>query len=158
MACGPEPEGVSHSQNEIESAESCLNCNEVGDESDEDDYSQSSHVNVFPQELMFYGELSASDILAETVTVKNATLSSVMITAVYVVGDTTIYGDDADEFFQTDWEYSSDNLLGPGDSLDITVQFHPSHELRSGGLFIETTHISFGLLEVELSGKLFAEE
>ena len=106
---------------------------------------------------MFYGDFHQNNEMESVVSVKNLTHSSVLITAVYVVGDTSMYGAQAEQYFQTDWNSEDDNLLSPGESLEITVRFQPSHQLRSGGLFIETTHVDFGLLDVELSGKIFGD-
>ena len=135
-----------------------MNCNEDDEDSDSLDFQHSTIVRVSPEELMFYGEFSRNDELQESVLVKNLTLTSVMITAVYVVGDNSLYGVGAEDYFHTDWEHGPDNFLGPGDTLEIIVRFQPSQELRSGGLIIETTHIDFGILDVELSGKFFATE
>ena len=157
-ACGPawveEPLG----NGSQESADStCLNCNQDDEEEQEPDLTQTVSVRAYPEELMFFGDFQTTTELEGLVAVKNQTHSAVLVTAVYVGSDTTVYGTDANEYFKTDWDSNSDNLLMPGETLKITVSFRPSHELRSGGLFIETTHVDFGVLNVDLLGKLFGE-
>jgi len=135
----------------------CLNCNQDEEEEENLELTHSGFVRASPEELMFFGDFQRNEELVESVSVQNQTHSAVLVTAVYVVGDTTIYGTEANDYFQTDWDNTADNLLMPGEFLEIKVRFLPSHELRSGGLFIETTHVDFGLLDVDLSGKLFSD-
>ncbi len=158
IGCGP-IEMEEHTEREhYESVDSaCLNCNQDEAGEEEQDLAPTSSVRAFPEELMFYGDFHQNNEMESVVSVKNLTHSSVLITAVYVVGDTSMYGAQAEQYFQTDWNSEDDNLLSPGEALEITVRFQPSHQLRSGGLFIETTHVDFGLLDVELSGKIFGD-
>ena len=135
----------------------CLNCNHNQEDDEEEDIGPTSSVRAFPEELMFYGDFQHNQEMESAVSVKNQTNSAVLITAVYIVGDSSMYGNGAEEFFQTNWNSEDDNLLLPGETLDILVKFQPSHQLRSGGLFIETTHVDFGLLDVDLSGKIFGD-
>jgi hypothetical protein len=158
MACGPgwveEPIG----EGSRESPDStCLNCNQDDEEEEEQDLTHVAAVLVYPEELMFFGDFQTTVEIEGSVSVKNQTNSAVWITAVYVGSDTTIYGVDSRDYFKTDWDSDTDNLLMPGEALEITVRFQASHELRSGGLFIETTHVDFGLLNVDLLGKLFGD-
>ena len=158
VGCGPIEMEVHTEQGHHESPDSaCLNCNQDEVDEEEPDIAPSTSVRAFPEELMFYGDFHRNEEMESTVVVKNQTYSSVLITAVYVMGSTSMYGTDAAEYFQTDWNNENDNLLGPGETLEIRVRFQPSHQLRSGGLFIETTHVDFGLLNVELSGKIFGD-
>ena len=135
----------------------CLNCNQDEEEEEEQELGQSASVRAYPEELMFFGDFQNTADIEGSVSVKNQTQSAVLITAVYVSSDATMYGADASEYFLTDWDSETDNLLMPGETLEITVSFKASHELRSGGLFIETTHVDFGLLDVDLLGKLFVD-
>ena len=80
-----------------------------------------------------------------------------ILTPAVATGHRAEEGADASEYFLTDWDSETDNLLMPGETLEITVSFKASHELRSGGLFIETTHVDFGLLDVDLLGRLFVD-
>ena len=157
-ACGPglveEPNG----QSPPEAQDSqCLNCNQNDEEEEEQELEESVAVRAFPEELMFFGDFHTTSEIESSVSVKNQTHSSVLITAVYISSDTTVYGSEANEYFLTDWDSETDNLLMPGETLEIAVRFQASHELRSGGLFIETTHVDFGLLDVDLVGKLFVD-
>ena len=157
-ACGPawveEPIGDG-SQGPQDST--CLNCNQDDEQEEEQDLTQSVSVRAYPQELMFFGDFQTTVDIEGSVSVKNQTHSAVLITDVYIDSGTTIYGVDASEHFKTDWDSNTDNLLMPGETLEITVKFQASHELRSGGLFIETTHVDFGLLKVDLLGKIFGD-
>ena len=158
IGCGPIEieEPVQEEQHESPDS-ACLNCNQDDVDEEEQELTPSSSVRAYPEELMFYGDLQRNQEMESVVSVKNLTHSSVLVTAVYVVGNTSMYGSDAEEYFQTDWTSEDDNLLSPGESLEIKVRFQPSQQLRSGGLFIETTHVDFGLLDVELSGKIFGD-
>ena len=158
IGCGSvEMEELEPTEFSSEENSACLNCNQDDEEEETQDLSPSAAVRAFPEELMFYGDFHDSEALESIVSVKNQTHSSVLVTAVYVVGDSSMYGADAEEYFQTNWNSDDDNLLAPGETLNIKVRFSPSQQLRSGGLFIETTHVDFGLLDVDLSGKMFAD-
>lgn len=158
-ACGPTlTQDMGYQDQHDDTATSdCLNCNQDEEEEENLELTHSGFVRASPEELMFFGDFQRNEELEESVSVQNQTHSAVLVTAVYVVGDTTIYGTEASEYFQTDWDHTAGNLLMPGEFLEIRVRFQPSHELRSGGLFIETTHVDFGLLDVDLSGKLFSD-
>ena len=158
IGCGPiEIEDHAEDRHYESPDSACLNCNQTEEDEEEQEIPPASSVRAFPEELMFYGDFQRNEEMVSVVSVKNQTYSSVLITAVYVVGSTSMYGSDAEQYFQTDWTSENDNLLGPGESLEIQVRFEPSHQLRSGGLYIETTHVDFGLLDVELSGKIFGD-
>ena len=158
IGCGPIEMEALGEHGQYESSDSaCLNCNQNEDNEEEHDLTPSSSVRAFPEELMFFGDFQQNQEMEGAVSVQNLTHSAVLITAVYVVGDTSMYGNGAEEYFHTDWTNQNDNLLEPGETLEISVKFEPSHQLRSAGLFIETTHVDFGLLDVDLSGKIFGD-
>ena len=117
IGCGPIPVEEHTEHGQYESSDSgCLNCNQNEEDEEELDIAPASSVRAFPEELMFYGDFQQNEQMESVVSVKNQTHSSVLITAVYVVGDNSMFGAQAEEFFQTDWNDQDDNLLMPGEA------------------------------------------
>lgn len=116
-------------------------------------------VTTRPSEVLFYGDLTATTGLdPRVITIRNDTLSAVLITSATIVDD-----DSKDEmfaggaaFFSVETPLSDDPIAAYSEG-QITVAFEQSLKQRFAMLVITTTHPGFPELHVPLAGKVFVD-
>ena len=113
-------------------------------------------VGAFPEHLAFYGDAESSDnVEPKTVTVRNSTTSTILISDIFLVDDAaSTGGENGAAFFDFDTP-DLDQPLGSGDEIEVVVSFHSSSVQRSAILVVQTTHQSYTSLAVQLEGKYF---
>ena len=156
-ACGELPENIDATYRfngrDISAAPPCAACAVV----EASVFRPTPTVAVYPEDLMFYGDSSATDGLEpQKVRVTNATSSTVLVSNVYIVddGDTTT-GEGGGAYFSVSTVADLDRPLAPDDAVEFEVSFSLSSTQRSAFLVIETTHASYSSLVVTLYGKFF---
>lgn len=154
-ACG-HPELQSATPSVLEEDESCLNCGLAPEPEHEVGESLGYAIDVFPMEMTFFLDEMPSELrVVEPLQITNTSTDTITLLA----GDLFQSNEAIDRRTSGTFELINPAIfpvaLAPGESLTMTINYHPDTDQSAGLVVIATNHPAQPFLFVSVIGKVF---